>query len=266
MGYRVLMLDLDLQGSLTDFYTTSDEIEGLNRRQRLLVDFLGKAFDAEYPALTDYTHPVLPGTKSAVVPTTDSLAYAELNLTVRWFLKDSTRDVRFLLRRELQLKKITNRFDVVLIDCPPLLNTCCVNALAASDFVLAPVIASQQSVDRVSKLLDRLREFRDNLNPHLRLMGFVANRTRGPVLTSAEENVLSALAERCRLRLDKADARFDVFVKQSAAIRRAEDEEQQLTPADDLYDVYRRLAEEVLSRLPDHCRRTDRPATEEGGG
>ena len=83
------------------------------------------------------------GTTCALVPTTDEMAYAETNLTVRWYLKDAKRDPRFLLRRELQRKRVTNAYDVVLLDCPPFINISCVNALGASDYVLVPVLPSR---------------------------------------------------------------------------------------------------------------------------
>jgi cellulose biosynthesis protein BcsQ len=260
LGYRVLLIDLDLQGSLTEFYTTSDELIDLDRNRRVLVDFLNKAFDAEFPKLSDYMHPILPGTKSALVPTTDNLAYAELKLTVRWFLRDSARDPRFLLRRELQLKRVTDAFDVVLLDCPPLLNTCCVNALAASDYVLVPVMPSKQSTDRVPILFERLKQFRENINPELRLMGFFANRTHGPALTTEELGRLARLRTECKDVLDKADAQFDAFIRQSATIRRAEDDERTLGPDDDMHEAFLRLAREVEDRLPTFCRK-GRPAS-----
>src|SRR5262249_12287855 len=154
-----LLIDLDLQGSLTNLFMSEPEQEDAFKNEKLVGDFFDAAFDAEHPNLMDYTVPI-PGfaTESALVPTTDVQAYAEMNLSVRWFLRDSNRDPRFLLRKELHLKRITNTFDIVLIDCPPLINVSCVNALAASDFVLVPVLPSAQSTSRVPTLLERLRD------------------------------------------------------------------------------------------------------------
>ena len=47
-----------------------------------------------------------------------------------------------ILRRALHAPGLYRRFDVVLLDCPPLINLCCANALAASDYVLTPVVPS----------------------------------------------------------------------------------------------------------------------------
>lgn len=87
----------------------------------MLSDFLAASFGAEFPNLLDYTTAILPDAKSAIVPTTDGLAYAETNLTIRWLLREANRDPRFLLRKELHLRRITGNYDIVLLDCPPLM-------------------------------------------------------------------------------------------------------------------------------------------------
>jgi len=178
-GYRVLLIDLDLQGSLSGMFLTEKEQEQAFNDERLVGNFLEASFDAEFPNLMDYTRQ-LPGfpTKSMLVPTTDVQAYDEMNLTVRWFLRDARRDPRFLLRKELQMKKVTNHFDIVLLDCPPLLNVSCSNALAASDYVLVPVMPSAQATARVPVLLERVKNFREAINPELRVLGVFANRTQ----------------------------------------------------------------------------------------
>jgi chromosome partitioning protein len=198
LGWRVLFVDLDLQGSLTGLFLTDTAQQQLHQQQRLLGDFLEASFDAEFPNILDYATLVLPGTGSKLVPTADVMAYAETNLTVRWFLRESRRDPRFLLRRELHLKRVSSQFDVVLLDCPPFINISCVNALAASDYVLVPVLPSKQATDRVTILLDRLKEFHDHLNTDLKVMGFFANRTKESDLTYDERNRLSALATKCK--------------------------------------------------------------------
>jgi Mrp family chromosome partitioning ATPase len=122
LGYRVLLIDLDLQGSLTGMFLPDKDVDELVTGGCLLENFLTASFDAEFPNILDYARPIGLHADSMLVPTTDNLSYAEMNLSVRWFLRDSSRDPRLLLRRELQLKRVTDRFDVVLLDCPPVLN------------------------------------------------------------------------------------------------------------------------------------------------
>jgi chromosome partitioning protein len=254
VGYRVLLLDLDLQGSLTGMFLTEREQDDAYKAGRLVGDFLDASFDAEFPNLMDYTRP-LPGfpSKSMLVPTTDGQAYAEMNLTVRWFLRQANRDPRFLLRRELQMRKVTSHFDIILIDCPPLINVSCVNALAASDYVIVPVMPSVQSTARVPVLLERLKEFRENINPDLKVMGVFANRTRGAELTIDEQNRLSALEAQCLDAWGEKVPVFETFIRQAVAFRDCEDERRTLGPDDELFASFEALAKEVESRLPTFC-------------
>jgi cellulose biosynthesis protein BcsQ len=253
----VLLLDLDLQGSLTSLFLPAARQAQLFQEDRLVGDFFASSFDAEFPNLLDYTQPVLPDGKSGLVPTTDQLAYAETNLTIRWLLRDSNRDPRFLLRKELHLKRITGRYDVVLLDCPPLVNVSCVNALAASDYVLVPILPSKQATARVPVLLQRLKDFHDHINAGLNVLGVVANRTHRSELTLEENNRMTALRVACKDIWGQDVPLFDTFVRQNAEVRVAEDEHRPLTPDDEMYKTFLDLAKEVAGRLPTFCRAAD---------
>jgi cellulose biosynthesis protein BcsQ len=254
MGWRVLLLDLDLQGSLSGLFLSDADLAQRGKENRLLDDFLESSFDAEHPKLPDYVHPILSG-RSGLVPASDNLFYAESNLTIRWQLRDGTRDPRFLLRKELHLKRICNNYDIVLMDCPPVFNVCCVNALAASDYVLAPILATKQSTIRVPALLKRLKEFRDNVNSDLHVMGIVANRTWRSELTSDEANRLTALADISRDTYGTTVPLFESFIRNSSSeIRAAEDEHRPLTEGDGTYRLFVELANEVASNLPNFCK------------
>jgi hypothetical protein len=149
----------------------------------------------------------------------------------------------------LLIDRLTGNYDVVLLDCPPFINISCVNALAASDYVIIPVMPSRQATDRVTVLLERLKQFRDNLHTDLRVMGFFANRTKESDLTHDERGRIDTLAERCK-QMPVAAPPFETSIRQSVEGRRAEDEWRPLGPGDEFYPAFVRLAAEVESRLP----------------
>jgi cellulose biosynthesis protein BcsQ len=248
-----LLLDLDLQGSLTSLFLNDAQQAKLFAEQLLIGDFLAAAFDAEYPNLHAYTQPILAHGHSGLVPTTDHLAYAETNLTIRWLLREGNKDPRFLLRRELQYKRITKDYDIVLLDCPPLINICCVNALAASDYVLVPILPSKQATARAPILLQRLKDFRENINSDLKILGIVANRTHHSELTIDEQNRLTALRGHCKDIWGQEVPLLDTFIRQNVEMRVAEDEHRPLQPNDEMYGTFTELAREVESRLPTFC-------------
>jgi cellulose biosynthesis protein BcsQ len=255
-GWKVLLIDLDLQGSLTSLFIPEQDQAGLERQRLFIGHFLARSFDAEFPNLLHYTQGIPESNGSALVGTVDTLAYAETNLTVRWMLREGNRDPRFILRRELHLRRISSEFDIVLLDCPPLINICCVNALAASDSVLIPVMPSKPTTDRVPVLLSRMLQFRENINGQLKVLGMVANRTFGAELTNDETNRLSELEVKAKNAWGENVPRFETFIRQSTEVRAAEDEHRPLRPDDRMAEVFDLLAREVHDRLPTFCRPT----------
>jgi cellulose biosynthesis protein BcsQ len=244
-----------LQGSLTSLFLPEATQENLYRDNRLLGDFYSAYQDGPSPNLLSFAQPILENQCSNLVPTTDQLTYAEMNLTIRWLLREEgVRDPRFMLRRELQRKRLTGQFDIVLLDCPPFINISCVNALAACDYVLIPIMPSKPATDRVPILLERLKEFRENINSSLNVLGIVANRTHRRELTLDEQNRLSALKGQCKDFWGSDIHLFETTIRQNVDLRNAEDDHRPLKREDAMYRVFQQLAEEVQLKLPTYCR------------
>jgi chromosome partitioning protein len=79
--------------------------------------------------------------------------------------------------REYRLKEaiapLRDKYDFILIDCPPSLDILTVNALAASDAVLVPVQCEFLALEGVSELLDTLARLRRAINPSLAIEGIL---------------------------------------------------------------------------------------------
>jgi chromosome partitioning protein len=179
-----------------------------------------------------------------------------LNLTMQWLLRLGKRDTRFLLRRPLHQKQITRRFDLVLMDCPPILNTCCVNALTASDYLIVPVIPSKKAAERVPLLLERVKRLHGVINPELQVAGLLLNRTHGSQLTSWEQDLWTAVQEHSQDRWKLPVHAFGTTIRQSTEVRDSESEFSPPVPGSELHTVFTRLAVELEERLPRDCRRT----------
>ena len=72
------------------------------------------------------------------------------------------------------------------------------NALAASDYVMIPIMLSKQATARVPVLLKRLKQLKENVNPDLKVLGIVANRTQKAGLTADEKTRLNQLSPQCK--------------------------------------------------------------------
>lgn len=69
------------------------------------------------------------------------------------------------------IKEVRNKYDYILIDCPPTLRGITLNALTASDTVLIPVKCGHFSLEAVDKLFDYISWVREVSNPYLDIEG-----------------------------------------------------------------------------------------------
>ena len=80
-------------------------------------------------------------------------------------------------RREFRLRdalaSLRDRFQYIVLDCPPALDLLTLNALVASDSILIPMQAEYFALEGVSELLDTVERIRTSLNPELTIEGVV---------------------------------------------------------------------------------------------
>jgi chromosome partitioning protein len=80
-------------------------------------------------------------------------------------------------RREYRLRDalapLRERFQFIVLDCPPALDLLTLNALVAADSVLIPMQAEYFALEGISELLDTVERIRAGLNPELSIEGVV---------------------------------------------------------------------------------------------
>ena len=182
------------------------------------------------------------------------MAYAELNLTMHWLLRLGRRDTRFLLRRALhrtrhrQLRRHPSRL-------PAPHQHLRVNALAASDYVLVPVMPSRKSAERVPQLLKTLRDLSSRINPLIQPLGLVLNRTHGSNLTALEQDLWKQVQIHAQDQWGSPVYACRTHVRQSTEVRTGESEFTAPEPGSELHGTFKRLVLELEERLPRDCRR-----------
>lgn len=172
LGAKVLLVDLDPQASLSWACGVDPDALELSIHDVLLnrakVPDVLLELEAPAPATADGPRGVL-----HLVPSTIDLAGAELHL-----LTKTGRE--YVLRKALA--KVADRYDRVLIDCPPSLGILTINGLTAADDVLIPLQCESLSQRGVGQLLETIEDVRDYTNPDLAVRGAIAtlfdNRTR----------------------------------------------------------------------------------------
>ena len=99
-----------------------------------------------------------------IIPSTKNLVGANLEL-----IEAERREYR--LRDALA--PLRERFQFVVLDCPPALDLLTLNALVAADSVLIPMQAEYFALEGISELLDTVERIRAGLNPELAIEGVV---------------------------------------------------------------------------------------------
>jgi len=149
---RVLLIDLDPQGNAT----TGCGIAKSDALPTVYQLLLGDTTLANAIQKTEFGFDILPANRE--------LAGAEIELIE-------------LDGREQKLKEalatVVDRYDYVLIDCPPALNMLTVNALVASKSVMIPMQCEYYALEGLSDLVETLRKVRENLNPELEIEGLL---------------------------------------------------------------------------------------------
>ena len=88
-----------------------------------------------------------------------------------YLLRLSAEEREFRLRNAIQ--DIRDKFDFIVLDCPPALDLLTLNALVAADSVLIPMQAEYFALEGVSELLDTIERLRQSFNPSLQIEGVV---------------------------------------------------------------------------------------------
>ena len=69
------------------------------------------------------------------------------------------------------LAPVKDRYDLILVDCPPSLEMLTLNALAAADGILVPVQCEYYALEGLSDLMTTMRMVKKRINPTLEIFG-----------------------------------------------------------------------------------------------
>lgn len=149
----VLLIDLDPQGNATmgsgvDKSNLDASIYEVLMQQSDVDDVLVHLEEAEYDLL----------------PANGDLVAAEVELI--------NVDGRELRLRQI-VDSVRDRYDYIVIDCPPSLNMLTINALVAADGVVIPMQCEYYALEGLSALMDTINAIRDQLNPELKIEGIL---------------------------------------------------------------------------------------------
>jgi len=233
-GERVLLIDLDPQGHLTEGVGMQEIY--LHAQQTLYNGLVGAKGAGTINDLIQ-RHPT---ENFAVIPASYELMLAEQSL---YMARNREHKLKALLTQ------LTDEFDWVLIDCPPVLGNLTDNALNAARQIIIPIQAEATSVRALELLFDQIESVERGLNIHVRVLAVVPNLVLDSamakrILADLRQSIpaLTPFELRKRVMLQEAWSRgCSIFTY--AAKSHAEERTKR-----ELIDVYRQLAEFVIDR------------------
>ena len=160
-GLRVLVVDLDPQGNASTALAIEHH-RGIPSTYDAMVDSA---------PLVDIVTPSPEIDGLFVVPATIDLAGAEIEL-VSMVARESRLRKALLAHPQIRPDRTggdgdEDRFDYVLIDCPPSLGLLTLNALVAGDEMLIPIQAEYYALEGLGQLLETVEMVKAHLNPGL---------------------------------------------------------------------------------------------------
>ena len=151
-GKKVLLIDTDPQGNATSGLGIEKESD-LSTYDLLITDVAAEDIIQETGIKNLY-----------ISPSNMNLAGAEVQL------------VSMMSREQIMKEKlevIKDKFDFILIDCPPSLGLITLNAFTASDSVLIPVQCEYYALEGLGQLLNTVELVRKHLNKNLYVEGAI---------------------------------------------------------------------------------------------
>ena len=152
-GKKVLAIDIDPQGN-----TTSGLGVDKNNVENTLYELLLGEAEAKDTIVKDVVENV------DLIPSNVNLSGAEIELI-------GVENKEYIIRNEME--KVKERYDFVIIDCPPALSMLTINAMTTADSVLVPIQCEYYALEGLSQLIHTINLVQERLNPALIIEGVV---------------------------------------------------------------------------------------------
>lgn len=168
LGKKVLLIDLDPQCNST----TGVGVDRMKIKKSIYNVIMGESDIKDAIIKSEFKN-------LSVIPSNIFLAGADMEL-----VQISMKEKDFIITGQLKepLGSIKERYDYIIIDCPPNLGILTMNALAASDSVLIPIQCEYYSLEGVNQLLRTILSIQKNVNSELDIEGVLLTMLDGRTL------------------------------------------------------------------------------------
>lgn len=176
-GKKVLVIDIDPQGNTTSGFGIEK-----NDLENTIYELILSECSIEECILKD----VIPGI--SIIPSNVNLAAAEIELI-------GIDKKEYILKNEVDWVK--DKYDFIIIDCPPSLSMLTINSMTTADTVLVPIQCEYYALEGLSQLIHSVNLIKERLNPELEMEGvvFTMYDSRTNLSSQVVDNVKNHLSE-----------------------------------------------------------------------
>lgn len=222
LGHRVLCIDFDPQGNLS--FGFGAETESSASIYDVLKRELPARFAVQHTDVGD------------IIPANILLSGMEMEFTGRgreFLLRDAMRSVQEL-------------YDYILIDSPPGLGILTINAFAASDGMLLPLLPDIYSLQGIARISESIERVRRTCNPKLRIIGiFMTQYSDAQTLCREVRATAEMIARDLHIPMLQTTVRKSVTLAQAQALQR---DVVTYSPYNSAVIDYQNLTAELLER------------------
>ena len=141
------------------------------------------------------------------------------------------------------ISEVEDKYDFIIIDCPPSLNTLTINSMTTADSVLVPIQCEYYALEGLSQLIYTINLVKDRLNPKLTINGVVFTMYDG------RTNLSMQVIENVRNNLNQTI--YDTIIPRGVRLAEAPSHGLPITQYDNRSTgakAYMALAKEVIER------------------
>ncbi len=193
LGYKVLLVDLDPQGNATSGV-------GIMKKNLKSTVFDMLTADQSADAVTIQTK----YDNLSVIPAHTTLARAEYEL-------GDAENGEYIMKKKLA--DVQNKYDYIIIDCPPSLGMLTVNAMTAADGVVIPMQCEFFALEGLSQLMFTISRIKQHYNKELNVTGILITMHNNRLILS-----MQVIAE---LRKHYADKLFETTISRNVKVSEA---------------------------------------------
>ena len=222
-GKKVLVVDMDPQGNTTSGFGVDK-----NNLENTIYELILNECSVSECIIKDVVENV------AIIPSNVNLAAAEIELI-------GVDKKEYILKKEIDWVK--DKYDFILIDCPPSLSMLTVNAMTTANTVLVPIQCEYYALEGLSQLIHTVNLVKERLNPELAMEGVVF--TMYDSRTNLSAQVVDNVREHFHQKV------FDTLIPRNIRLAEAPSFGMPICvydPKSAGAESYRNLAQEVIDR------------------